>query len=724
MKPRILFVFVIVVSFFCLFQYALGEPPGLESLIVPDVTVYSRDFNKAYLGLSGDGLRYWSVHNGRMRSYSPNGEQGVPMIYTPDFKISRSDGPVYLGWTMSLFASDSTFTSDSWLEQGSFTISVWDDRTSIGYKALFQLKYKDLANNVPVYVTLSKMVKNSGPYYWKTEEVLKTSSLINLPKMTDPQNECKNELKFVLYFHENGDIGLYYTESKDIPASGPTPFVYRNILKVSDISYAIFNKVSFKYTYRCKQVVQVNIDDLKVAGGKDTTAPVSSHNYPDDDKWINHPVVIQLYGNDRSNVDLFKNSGSGVKRTDYTINNSLVQTGNVIKIDTDGIYMIQYWSTDQLNNVEAPKTILVKLDRTAPVTRLNLSSIPNAVGWNDAPVTVNFIKDNSGSGTKEIRYTINGGPVQTGDSMFFDVDGSYMIQYGATDNVGNVEATKSLYIKLDRTAPVTQANLTSMPDASGWNNEPVKLIFTPSDFFGSGIKQINYKINDSEIKTGNMVSFDMDGIYRVQYWSTDQAGNDEITKTIVVKLDRTAPVTTANQTPAANAAGWNNTPVKLDFSAIDNNSGFKETHYQVGGGAEQIGNSININMEGTQEVQYWSLDQAGNAETPHKTITVKLDQTAPVIINLQPVNGVAVNGPMVNISAKLSDSISTINPGSVRIILDGTDCTISATVIAGADGSVTYRLTKNLTVGDHQVIVKAADRAGNQAQTGSSFVVN
>ena len=101
--------------------------------------------------------------------------------------------------------------------------------------------------------------------------------------------------------------------------------------------------------------------------------------------------------------------------------------------------------------------------------------------------------------------------------------------------------------------------------------------------------------------------------------------------------DTTAPSTTRTLSPQPNAAGWNKEDVTLTLSATDNDSGVKEITYSATGAqaiAEQTVPGATatlsaITTEGQTTISYHATDNAGNTESPPKTLTVKLDKTAP-----------------------------------------------------------------------------------------------
>ncbi len=101
-------------------------------------------------------------------------------------------------------------------------------------------------------------------------------------------------------------------------------------------------------------------------------------------------------------------------------------------------------------------------DTTAPTTTAVPSPQPNNNGWNksDVVITLTAADNSDGSGVKQIQYALNGAQTLTdqiiaGNTTKVTVskEGTTTLTYFATDNAGNVEPTKSLTIKIDRSGP-------------------------------------------------------------------------------------------------------------------------------------------------------------------------------------------------------------------------------------------------------------------------------
>jgi PKD repeat protein len=124
--------------------------------------------------------------------------------------------------------------------------------------------------------------------------------------------------------------------------------------------------------------------------------------------------------------------------------------------------------------------------------------------------------------------------------------------------------------------------------------------------------------------------------YNVSLTVTDEFGLTNSTSALVTVLrDDTAPETSDDYDGA-----WHTTDFTITLTVTDHESGVLETYYRINNGLESV--SIDgqplISLEGANNtLEYWSVDNVGNEEFPHKILTeIKLDKTAPtgsIIIN-------------------------------------------------------------------------------------------
>ncbi len=93
-------------------------------------------------------------------------------------------------------------------------------------------------------------------------------------------------------------------------------------------------------------------------------------------------------------------------------------------------------------------------DATPPVSTASIAPAPNAMGWNDGPVTVHISAADEDGGSGVASITVDG---STSDGSSVDVplsaEGATTITYYATDAAGNVESPHALTVRIDDTPP-------------------------------------------------------------------------------------------------------------------------------------------------------------------------------------------------------------------------------------------------------------------------------
>jgi hypothetical protein len=323
-------------------------------------------------------------------------------------------------------------------------------------------------------------------------------------------------------------------------------------------------------------------------------------------------------------------------------------------------------------------------DHTAPTTASSVSQPANAAGWNNSDVTVTLTAaDNSdGTGVREIFYRVNGTQFHSlNSSVSIPVasEGINTIDFYARDNAGNTEASQSITIKLDKTAPVF-TNVSRTPaNLNGWNNTDVEASFTATDAL-SGF--------DSGPSTSGAFTFTAEGAGQSHtFIVSDQAGNETSATVSDVNIDKTSPVIEAVPNPLPNANGWNNTDVTVSFNASDALSGIFSSS-----------SPVTLTNEGAgQLVTGTAMDRAGNIASVN--ISINIDKTAPeALVQFDPVTR--------DLKVLGRDSLSGVLPGAVS--------PVSVTPQGGSSQRRTY--TVNDLAGNTLTLVLEIQATGHQLQ--------
>jgi hypothetical protein len=207
----------------------------------------------------------------------------------------------------------------------------------------------------------------------------------------------------------------------------------------------------------------------------------------------------------------------------------------------------------------------------------------------------------------------------------------------------------------------------------------------------------------------------------------------------VVKFieDSTAPNTTAASSPAANAAGWNNSPVTVTLSATDNGggSGVKSITYSVNAGAPVTVNgataSFTLSADGAYTVSFNATDNAGNPEAS-RTLVVRIDQTPPSgTLSLSPSQLWPPNHKLVTITPSLA--VSDAGGGAVSVsgpivsssepVTGGDDVTSPDWVVSGNTLQLRAERAESSSGRVYTVSYTLTDQAGNSAQASSTVTV-
>ncbi len=260
----------------------------------------------------------------------------------------------------------------------------------------------------------------------------------------------------------------------------------------------------------------------------------------------------------------------------------------------------------------------------------------------------------------------------------------------------------------DDTPPVTTATV-SGPLTNGWYTGAATVTLTATDDTAVASTQFQLDTGDWTPYT-EPISVTGDGVHTVWFRSTDEAGNVEDTKSVEVKVDTTAPVTTAAFAPPTDA-GWHNGAVPVTLSAADAGSGVTAVQWSLDGGAwTPYTAPVAVTGDGQHELLYRATDAAGNTETL-KSAIIKIDSARPTVI----VSGLA-QGQLYGDSQDVRVTFQAADP------LSGIASTVG-TLDGNPYASGTLQAMFELYLGLHELNVTATDRAGNVTTTTVRFFV-
>jgi hypothetical protein len=245
------------------------------------------------------------------------------------------------------------------------------------------------------------------------------------------------------------------------------------------------------------------------------------------------------------------------------------------------------------------------------------------------------------------------GPVASGSRIDTDTTGSKTFTVAATDAVGNSSSASVTYsVKVaDSTPPTTTATPSPAPNGNGWNNTNVTVSLSAVDNpGGSGVKQITTSLSGAQTTGGGVttgssatVTITVEGTTTLAYGALDNAGNQEATKTLTVRIDKTKPVISGLPAPGCSIWPPNDRLVQIaNVKSIDALSGLatgsptvtvtsnertQQGDIAVNGGVVQVRATRLGSRDGrVYTVTATATDKAGNVATATGTCTVPHDQ--------------------------------------------------------------------------------------------------
>ena len=199
--------------------------------------------------------------------------------------------------------------------------------------------------------------------------------------------------------------------------------------------------------------------------------------------------------------------------------------------------------------------------------------------------------------------------------------GPHVLEFWSVDGVGNTEDRNRFEFAIDGQAPVTTSDA-----LSAYTTSAIIRLTASDGAGGSGVKTTYYRVDTQAQQQGTEVRVFTPGVHYVRFWSVDAVGNVESVKTVNFTLSSTdtiPPVTTSDV--AETYVGV----ATINLTAVDNEggSGVKATYYRLNGGPAAQGTTVLTDAKVSQVLEYWSVDNANNQESPHEIVSFSV--TAP-----------------------------------------------------------------------------------------------
>lgn len=391
---------------------------------------------------------------------------------------------------------------------------------------------------------------------------------------------------------------------------------------------------------------------------------------------------------------------SGVAAWGWRLDGITAGNAPTVTVQGDLRHSLVVSATDVAGNVAQPSTTTVMLDGSRPVLTYTVAAPapPAPSGWYATPLTVTLGLTDPLSGPDQILWQLDGQPQGEANggssaggirlSVPILTDGRHSLAAHGRDKAGNRSLPAALSLNLDTHPPTTTLTITSFLAASGYYTTALAGQLRAEDQM-SGVAATRLRIDGGAWQPTSAFNLATDGDYRVEYTSTDVAGNEEAIHDQRFLVDVTPPA--APLAPSLEPAGWTaNNHFILSWQNPADFSGIQAANVFVGSHPPGPGDGIRYSLadpgapsgeitgltapgEGQWPVWLWLTDGAGNASLASAVLlgVLRHDATPPQV-SVQPV-GPAGNagwfiGP-VEATLRLSDLGS--GPDRLHYRLDG-----------------------------------------------------
>ncbi|HET8756535.1 MAG TPA: Ig-like domain repeat protein [Solirubrobacteraceae bacterium] len=427
--------------------------------------------------------------------------------------------------------------------------------------------------------------------------------------------------------------------------------------------------------------------DSVVISGTDTIAPTDTTTTVAAG-WYTSPLTVTVAGTDTG--------GAGMDAVIWRI--SQIDGGSVsvttqsgdsasVTFDQEGEWVLETRARDRAGNLSPWRRQTVQLDFTVPTDTTAI-----ATTWQKSR-TFSWSAVDELSGPDTFEYTIDGGALQTaavGASITVPSDGTFVIVHRVLDAAGQTSGWTTHTLKVDTVAP---ANTSAVPPST-WQAAALSLDLTGTDD-RSGLDTMQWRIDGVTINDGGPAVIDADGEYTLETRAVDAAGNTTAWRSDTVRVDVTDPV---NDTPAA-PGGWRTTDYTVHVEGSDGDgSGVAGVEVKVDGGPVSTDPDVTVSGDGEHTLETRIVDNVGHT-SDWRSETIKIDSVDPTAALTCPAGW---NRLAVSCTATAAGGPSGI-------------AGLTASVDGGAYAAVTGSAVPVAADGDHTILLKAVDGAGNEA---------
>lgn len=236
-----------------------------------------------------------------------------------------------------------------------------------------------------------------------------------------------------------------------------------------------------------------------------------------------------------------------------------------------------------------------------------------------------------------IEYRIDDSPYMRYKEPFtIEQEGLRRVVYRAVDKAGNRETDNVFVVTIDNTPPQVNATLNGpffVKDGVTYVSTSTRVELHATDKY-SGVKKIEYAINDGQFVEGNVVTFDSPGRQVIRYRAVDNLNNTSPEQQIAnfqVMVDNEPPtVVIKTSRPPVEFEGKKYMLRDTIYSveAYDDGSGVERIFVRIDGEGEfQTYNTpIQFSTEGNHSIEAKAVDRVGNESAVVKLEVITDDE--------------------------------------------------------------------------------------------------
>ncbi len=313
-----------------------------------------------------------------------------------------------------------------------------------------------------------------------------------------------------------------------------------------------------------------------------------------------------------------------------------------------GRHVLHYLSEDSHGNRETEVSEGFAYDISPPVLRYTVNP-QQPSGSNDwyikAPTLSLSGEDDNDNFT--VLYRLGGAAEQTYERPFQVPEGTTLLKASIIDEAGNRGEGLELLFKVDSTVDRTTYATDASPNQQGWYID-LPMITLRTD----GKASIFYRF----LGHGDFVKYSSailppgeEGSFQLEYYSVDEAGNRETTRTLYLSVDAKAPVVEVDG-PSSGKAGEG---LSFDLSSSTDGIGITEYYFDPGDGPKgEWGSDPKISHTyskgGTYTLKFKARDAAGHESGISEVkVSVSEDSYLPYIVIGAVVIGTLITGGLV-----------------------------------------------------------------------------